>query len=194
MIVCVIGLPGSGKSTVAKILKRKGFHLIEMGDQVREKMRQEKMKPLGDNIRKYSIKMRSRFGRDIVARMAAKKIAPYVKNNKNVAIVGVRDLYEVKYFKKTLKKFYIIGIVSPLQTRFERLHDRGRVDDPTSMSKFSEREKLERRGYGVSTKKGAGAGIDRLFGMTDYIVFNTDTPVMLARNVNILVSKLRQVR
>ncbi|MDE1850692.1 MAG: AAA family ATPase [Candidatus Micrarchaeota archaeon] len=191
MIIVVTGLPGSGKGVVAKILKRKGFRIVEMGDQVREKMAEDGIAPGGDRIRRYSVVMRKKYGKDIVARMAVEKVAKYVKSKKNIAIVGVRDVPEMKYLKKTLKKLYIVGIVAPVEVRFGRLRDRGRTDDPRSLRKFAERERLEKKGYGVA-KRGAAKGIDRLFGMIDYLLCNTDTPVMLARNVNILISKIKR--
>ena len=36
LIVCLTGMPGAGKSTVAIVLKEKGFSVIIMGDIVRE--------------------------------------------------------------------------------------------------------------------------------------------------------------
>src|SRR5437660_1520692 len=33
-IVCLTGMPGSGKSTVAESLKKKGFSVIAMGDEM----------------------------------------------------------------------------------------------------------------------------------------------------------------
>lgn len=191
MIIVITGLPGSGKGEVAKILKRKGYKIVEMGDQVRERMKKDGIESSGDNIRKFSIKMRKKYGKDIVARMAVRKIAQYAKSGKNIAIVGVRDVPEIKYLRKALKKLYIVGIVAPIGIRFTRLRGRGRTDDPRSLRKFSERERMEKKGYGVGNK-GKATGIERVFGMIDYLLCNTDTQVMLARNVNILISKIKQ--
>ena len=39
LIVCLTGMPGAGKSTVADSLKKKGFLVITIGDIVREEAR-----------------------------------------------------------------------------------------------------------------------------------------------------------
>jgi dephospho-CoA kinase len=36
LIVCLTGMPGAGKSSVASFLKEKGFAVVTMGDAVRE--------------------------------------------------------------------------------------------------------------------------------------------------------------
>ena len=43
LIVCLTGMPGAGKSTVANMLKEKKFHVIIMGDIIREKAIEKKI-------------------------------------------------------------------------------------------------------------------------------------------------------
>ena len=49
LIICLTGMPGAGKSTVANSLKEKGFLVITMGDIVREEARQRNLEMTDDN-------------------------------------------------------------------------------------------------------------------------------------------------
>jgi len=42
LIVCLTGMPGAGKSTIADGLKSKGFDAINMGDAVRTEAKKKK--------------------------------------------------------------------------------------------------------------------------------------------------------
>ena len=63
MIVVVVGLPGSGKSTVADILREEGFDIIEFGDIWRELLKRNHI-PLSDPIatREFTRQLRERSG------------------------------------------------------------------------------------------------------------------------------------
>ena len=193
MIICVTGLPGSGKSTVGKILKKKGFIPVEMGELVKEKMRNAGLETSGDKVRKFSIKIRKKYGAAILSKYAMEKIAPHIKRNKNVAVVGIRNSYEIELLKKKFKDVYLVGVFAPKTLRFERLSMRGRSDDSKSASRMEERDKQERNGY-LTGSKGKRHGIETLLQLSDYMIFNTESQMKLYRNMNILISKIREAK
>ena len=41
LIVCLTGMPGAGKSTIAEGLQSKGYEIINMGNAVREEAKKE---------------------------------------------------------------------------------------------------------------------------------------------------------
>jgi dephospho-CoA kinase len=74
VIICLTGMPGAGKSTVANSLKDKGFLVITMGDVIREEAIRLNL-DLGDaNLGKLMIKMRNEMGQGAIAELVIKRI------------------------------------------------------------------------------------------------------------------------
>ena len=53
-------MPGSGKSTVADSLKKKGFAVIAMGDLVRDEVKRKNLEPTDMNLGNLMLKLRKR--------------------------------------------------------------------------------------------------------------------------------------
>ncbi|KAG2472286.1 MAG: Dephospho-CoA kinase, CoaE [Nitrosopumilales archaeon] len=142
LIVCLTGMPGAGKSTIADGLKSKGFVVINMGDAVRAEAKKRNLEPTGQNLGKLMLELREKNGPAIVAEL----ILPQITNsNSNVLVIdGIRSNHEIEVFKKagTVK---LLLIEATTDTRFKFLRDRGRTDDPKTRDVFDERDKREAR-------------------------------------------------
>lgn len=149
MIVCITGMPGSGKSVAANIMKRRGFKVLEMGNVVREMMRKKGIKITNKSIREFALRLREERGRTAVASVVAEQARGSSKGT-DICIVGIRSLYEIRYFRSKLDGMgmKVVAIDAPKTTRFRRLRARGRADDPKDSDDFEYREKKERR-FGV---------------------------------------------
>lgn len=178
MILCITGMPGSGKSVAAEILGNMGFEIIEMGDSIRAEMKSKKIEITNENMRNFAISIREKYGNDIVARLTAKRIKKLHKN-KNVAIIGVRNADELAYFKKIFSSFSTVEIYAPRKSRYERMEERGRDDDPKSYREFMFREKKEEK-----------LGMSSAIRSTDYVVLNTGSIADLKRSLKFLVGVL----
>ena len=67
-------MPGAGKSTVATFLQSKGFHLITMGDIIREKAIDNNL-PMDDKSLGYLMKnLRKHHGNEVVARLVMRRL------------------------------------------------------------------------------------------------------------------------
>ncbi|MBI2006050.1 MAG: AAA family ATPase, partial [Nitrosopumilales archaeon] len=60
LIVCLTGMPGAGKSTIANGLKSKGFDVINMGDAVRAEAKKRNLEPTGKNLGKLMLELREK--------------------------------------------------------------------------------------------------------------------------------------
>lgn len=138
-VIGVTGLPGSGKSIVARIAKSMGISIIRMGDIIRD----EASKRDAD-IGKTAVKLREEYGKYVVAERCVEIIKGLNENNhKNYIIEGIRSPAEVKIFRKNFKYFKVIAIHSSPKTRFLRLKKRKRSDDSPNFHEFNKRDNRE---------------------------------------------------
>jgi len=147
LIVCLAGMPGAGKSTIAAGLKEKGFEIINMGDAVRAEAKNRDLEINGQNLGKLMLDLREKNGAGAIANL----IIPHINNSKSNIIVvdGIRSSAEIE----VLKKCGIVKILSihcSTNSRYDFLTKRGRADDPTNREKFNERDNRE-LSVGIST-------------------------------------------
>ena len=146
LIVCLTGMPGAGKSTIADALKSRGFDKITMGDAVRTEANKRKIDPTGENLGKLMLELREKNGPGAVAEL----ITDQIVNSKSdvILIDGVRSIPEVEVLKKfgTVK---ILAVHASGDTRFGFLTSRKRSDDPGNRGEFSRRDSRE-IGVGMS--------------------------------------------
>lgn len=185
----VVGLPGSGKSITAKMLEKRGFEVIELGDIWRELLKKNNISRF-DPIatREFTRKIRQKFGKDIYAKHAFRKIQ---KNRKKVAVMGVRSTYEMDYLKKRIKHINIIALLAPMRVRFGRLKARGKPEDPKDLKGFKWLETRERRGY-MKAKSEEKHGIMHIIKEADFVIANTSTLAKLDHNLTKLIKEIEK--
>ncbi|HET7285742.1 MAG: AAA family ATPase [Nitrososphaeraceae archaeon] len=142
LIVCLTGMPGAGKSTVADSLKKKGFLVITMGDIVREEARQQNLEPTDANLGNLMLKLRKDLGPGAISHLILRKIERETVSGGNIVIDGIRSLAEVEVLK-TIGHVKILAIHASTITRFWHLKERARTDDPLVRDHFITRDKRE---------------------------------------------------
>lgn len=150
-IVCLTGMPGAGKSTVAASLKEKGFSLMTMGDIVREEAKQQNLEPTDNNLGNLMLKLRHDLGPGAVAHLILRKMQRDTDNGisiDNVVIDGIRSIAEVEVLK-TVGHVKLLAIHASINTRFEHLKERARADAPSIIQDLITRDKRELK-VGVS--------------------------------------------
>jgi len=55
LLVCLTGMPGAGKSTIADGLKSKGYEIINLGNAVREEAKKRNLDPTRENLGKLML-------------------------------------------------------------------------------------------------------------------------------------------
>ena len=66
LIVCLTGMPGAGKSTIADGLKSKGYEIINMGNAVREEANRRNLEPSRSNLGKLMLELREKMGQELL--------------------------------------------------------------------------------------------------------------------------------
>lgn len=141
LIVCLTGMPGAGKSTVASFLKEKGFASITMGDAVREEAKVQGLEPTDSNLGRLMLKLRDDLGQGAVAHLVVKKMDRDGSRG-NVVIDGIRSIPEVEVLRR-VGFVRLLAIHASQDTRFRHLLDRGRSDAPSSSDEFAGRDRRE---------------------------------------------------
>lgn len=141
LIVCLTGMPGAGKSTVAAFLKEKGFSGLTMGDAVREEAQRQGLEPTDSNLGKLMLKLRQNLGQGAVAHLVLKKLERDGAAG-NIVIDGIRSIPEVEVLKR-VGLVRLLAIHASQETRFRHLRDRGRSDAPETGDQFAGRDRRE---------------------------------------------------
>lgn len=179
MIIAITGMPGSGKSTAADILKRKGFKVVELSDFIKREMRRQGIDITAKSIEHFAMTMRKRVGMDMTAKLAIRDIA---KTRGNIAVSGVRDIEEVQYMRSKLKKEVpVVALVAPQRLRHARIRARGRPSDVKSFKEFKWRDNENMK-----------LGIGKVIHSADILVSNSGTRRQLSDNLARVLSMLRE--
>ncbi len=141
LIVCLTGMPGAGKSSVASFLKEKGFEVVTMGDVVREEVKRQGLEPTDTNLGKTMLKLRKDLGPGAVGHIVLQKLARDGGSN-NVVIDGIRSIAEVEVLKK-VGHVRLLAIHASQDTRFKHVKKRGRGDAPSNDNEFAGRDRRE---------------------------------------------------
>ncbi len=88
-------MPGAGKSTVANLLEEKNFHVIIMGDIIREKALEKKIELNDENLGKLMKNLRYEHGNGIIAKLILQKIKKLDDVNNFFVIDGIRSLRRI---------------------------------------------------------------------------------------------------
>lgn len=159
LIVCLTGMPGSGKSTIAAGLASAGYEVVTLGDEVRAEARRRNMEPSRSNLGMLMIELRKRGGPGAVAELAGGRIR---SSGAGVVIVdGVRSADEVEVLKKS-GDVRLLAIHASADSRFGFLRERGRSDDPKTRGHFEERDGRE-----------LDVGISRPIALSDRTISNS---------------------
>ena len=124
-LLLITGLPGSGKTTVADMLREKGYTVFTMGDVIRHEVRMRNLSPTPENIGKMAEDIRKTGGDAAVAQRCIPLIIG--EPNDKVAIEGIRSLDEVNVFREAFDTILITLHSSP-ETRYQRLKSRERSE------------------------------------------------------------------
>jgi dephospho-CoA kinase len=168
IVVGVTGMPGAGKATVREMVEEMGYSVVVMGDEIREEAKRRKLEPTPENLGLVMLNLRGEEGPAVVAKRCVPKME---KTEEKVVVVdGIRSLQEVEEFKRNFPDFTLIAIHASPETRFRRLFQRKRSDDPKGWETFLERDLRE-----------ISVGIGSAIATADHVIVNEGTKVELER-------------
>ena len=159
LVVCLAGMPGSGKSVVVRVAKESGYDVVVMGDVIRKEAERRHLPPDPASLGRIMLELRRTEGKAVIAKRSLPKIRKAARSK--VIVDGIRSLSEIEEFKKNFARFSFIAVHSSPETRFKRIYRRRRSDDPENREIFHERDMRE-----------LSVGLGDAIAMAEYIVIN----------------------
>lgn len=185
----LVGPIASGKGTISEYLIEKGFSHFQYGDEVRKEIRQRGLEipNARESFQAMSDSLRLELGTTILAQRMAAGIQTLRDQGQaqNAIIDGLRHPDEVQWLKENFNT-YVIGVIVPATTRFQRLVERGRPSDTLTLQGF---EVAELRDRGINQPAHGNQG-DACLALADTIIENIGTKNELEQKIQeILISK-----
>ena len=169
----LIGLTGTnsaGKGEVAACLMKKGYAYVSLSDEIRDELRRKGMEITRDGLIATGNALRRRYGADVLARRAMKKVkGPTV-------IDSIRNIREIDFLRRR-KGFVLVAVDAPVELRYQRAVKRGRLESASSLAEFAAKEKEEMAG-GTS-----GQQLGRCLEMADVTIVNSGSLAALHRRI-----------
>ncbi len=124
-VVAIVGMTGSGKSEVARMLRERGFATVRFGDITDEEVRRQRLKLTEENERQVREALRKKYGMEAYARLSQPRIDTALKTM-NVVVDGLYSWEEYIYLKEHYgDDFYVVAVWSSPEDRYARLGKRG---------------------------------------------------------------------
>jgi len=173
----ITGMAGAGKTEFANYCTSLGIPVVQMGDFVRERVRQLGLALNGQSLARIASAERLKFGNEIWAMRTARSVS---SGKHNTVIDGTRSEAEVAYFRHFFgTDATVVTVYASSVTRYRRLKSRAREDVPLSHGEFEERDRRE-----------LGWGLGNAIALSDRIVGNEDTIDEFRKRVGLLLSEL----
>jgi dephospho-CoA kinase len=168
LIVALTGMPGAGKSTVARYLSQKGIPLLIMGDVVREVAEIDGLEPTSDNLAKLMLRLRKKSGPEAIANLIVDKIKLMKEKDKKLSVVivdGIRSMAEVQVLR-LIGTVKLLAIHGSTLTRYTHVKERRRSDVSSNIDEFDKRDKIEME-----------VGISNAIALADESISNNDISI-----------------
>ena len=178
-VVSIVGMPGSGKSEVARLFEENGFSRVRFGDITDEEVRRRGLEVNEENERYIRELLRQEQGMAAYARLNLPTIDSALKNS-NVVIDGLYSWEEYIFLREHYgEDFCVVAVWSSPKTRYARL--RRRLNRRLAGEEGASRDKAEIE----NINKGGPIA------MADFTIINESSLDDLRKEAKMIISRLR---
>lgn len=179
----LLGLSGtfaSGKDTVANYLaKEHSFTHVSTGDMIRHEAKKRGQEKSRDILVAIGNELREIHGPGVLVERALEHFG----GSKRLAISGIRAVGEAEALKKAGGK--LIFLDAPIEQRYQRLRQRGRIGDETTLEQFQRDEERE-----LSSVQNTHQNINAVRRLADFELLNDRSEAELFTAVRGLLAQL----
>lgn len=178
-VVAIVGMPGSGKSELARFFSGRGYTTVRFGE-ITDMAVKEKGLPLTeDNERPVRESIRKEHGMAAYAKLSVPRIDNALKTS-NVVVDGLYSWEEYIYLKDYYgDKFMVVAAWASPQDRYRRLGSR--KFRPMTLQESTGRDRAEIE----NLNKGGPIA------MADFTILNTGSMSDLKKQVERIIARLR---
>jgi dephospho-CoA kinase len=174
----VVGMCGSGKSSVAAHLKGRGWPVVRFGDITMRELERRGLPVSEANERLVREELRARHGMDAYAQMLLPEIREHLSRGPLV-LDGLYSWSEYKYLLTRLReRLVVLSVTAPRPLRYARLAAR-------PVRPLSSEEALSRDMAEIETLEKGGP-----VAMADYTIVNSGSPEALEAAVDGLIDTI----
>lgn len=179
-IIALVGMPGTGKSTVVSLLlKELKIPYVYFGSLTLEEVRRQGLPETQESEKKIRQELREKYGMAAYAHLSLPKIKNFLQQNHSVLIDGLYSWSEYILLKEAkLGEVILVAIISKRNTRYARLATR----DVRPLT----REQAEERDFSEITRLEKGGPI----ALCDYYVTNDGSLAELEQTVQVLAHEV----
>ena len=169
-LIATVGMAGSGKSVITKLIEKRGFKRIRFGDITDEEVEKQGMALTEENEKKVREGLRDTYGMAAYAKLNLPKIEKYIFES-DVILDGLYSWEEYTLLKEKFPEMIVLAIYCPPELRYERLLDR-------DIRPLTREQGISRDHKEVVNLHKAGP-----IAMADYSLFNVGTMFDLNNNL-----------
>jgi len=170
-VICVVGMPGAGKSLVSDELVKQGFAYLRFGQITLDKIKELGLEPIEANEKKIRENFRKEYGMAAFAILNISKIDELLRKS-SVVVDGLYSWSEYKVLKEKYgDQMYVLAVYAPPKLRYQRLKDRSVANDEEQRFRNLTEEDAKARDYAEIENLEKGGPI----AMADFTIINSGT-------------------
>jgi dephospho-CoA kinase len=169
-LIGLTGTNGAGKGEVAAYLMKKGYGYVSLSDEIRDELRRRGKEVSRDSLIAMGNALRRKHGADVLARRVMKKVKG------RTVIDSIRNVREIAFLRRQ-RGFVLVAVDAPVELRYKRARERGRLESASTLAEFVAKEEVEMAG-------GTGAQqLGRCLGLADVTIRNDGSLAALHRRI-----------
>ena len=178
-VVSIVGMPGSGKSEVARVFEQSGFIRIRFGDITDEEIKRRGLALNEKNERYIRELLRKEHGMAAYAQLNLPKIDS-AREHSDVVIDGLYSWEEYTFLKTHYgEDFLVVAVCASPGTRYARLNNRAKRQLTPEEAASRDRAEIE------NVNKGGPIA------MADFTIINESSLTDLKNEVEGIITQLR---
>lgn len=163
MIIGVAGRNGAGKGEVIRLLAERGFETHSLSDVIRDVLSERGQPHERDLMTATGNELRGQGGSSVLADRLLERTRP----DGRYAIDSVRHPAEVEALRNSGHDFKLLWVHASAPVRFERMLERGRQGDATTLDAFREHERREAKNADPAAQQ-----LEAVEALADHVVSN----------------------
>ncbi len=185
IIICPVGLNGSGKGSFCKILaERHGFISLSTSDVIRDILFEKGLPVTRENMGKTANGIRSEKGKEYFTRYLSQTMN---LESHSYVVDGCRQVEEISFLQNRYpRQVFVVLVYCDAKIRFERMKARNRVGDPETFEDFLIADEIE---LGNVTAPNT-MNYKECFDLVEYKVDNSSGIENFQQEVSELISKI----